>query len=183
MGAALESVLERVVEEMTLSQQNKREDIVKGMKKSKADFKKRYGAKWKNVMYATATKLATEEVVEEGVVLKNEGYGYHGTIDKEHEDKFSEVVKHVKDALTKAHEINLRNDKHTAEVTGKETPGMKRRAGLKISDKTVGHYLDSVHGRHFANAMNYHKDAAKAATEHKKSMTAFLRDYHPTQFD
>ena len=43
----------------------KREDIVMGMKKSKADLKKRYGDRWKSVMYATATKNAMKEAVEE----------------------------------------------------------------------------------------------------------------------
>ena len=37
-----------------------KERIVKGMKKSSKDLKKRYGDKWKNVMYATATKRAKE---------------------------------------------------------------------------------------------------------------------------
>lgn len=46
--------------EMTDAQMSKREDIVKGMKKSMAGFKKRYGARAKEVMYATATKRAME---------------------------------------------------------------------------------------------------------------------------
>jgi hypothetical protein len=37
-----------------------KERIVKGMKKSSKDLKKRYGDKWKSVMYATATKKAKE---------------------------------------------------------------------------------------------------------------------------
>ena len=37
-----------------------KERIVKGMKKDTKGFKKRYGDKWKNVMYATATKRAKE---------------------------------------------------------------------------------------------------------------------------
>ena len=31
------------------------------MKKKVADFKRKYGAKWKEVMYATATKMAKNE--------------------------------------------------------------------------------------------------------------------------
>ena len=45
--------------------QEKREDIVKGMKKNKADFVERYGKDAKSVMYATANKMASEEVEEE----------------------------------------------------------------------------------------------------------------------
>ena len=37
---------------------SKREKIVKGMKKDKAGFKKRYGKDAEAVMYATATKQA-----------------------------------------------------------------------------------------------------------------------------
>jgi len=55
------------VEERTLStgEMNKREDIVKGMKKGLGGFKARYGKNAKSVMYATATKLAKEEVEED----------------------------------------------------------------------------------------------------------------------
>ena len=45
--------------------QEKREDIVKGMKKNKADFVSRYGKDAESVMYATANKMASEEVEEE----------------------------------------------------------------------------------------------------------------------
>jgi hypothetical protein len=43
---------------MTKGEKNKREKIVKGMKKDKAGFKKRYGKDAEAVMYATATKQA-----------------------------------------------------------------------------------------------------------------------------
>ena len=39
---------------------DEKERIVKGMKKDKKGLEKRYGDKWKNVMYATATKRAKE---------------------------------------------------------------------------------------------------------------------------
>ena len=59
--AALEeagySVQER---KLSSSEKEEREDIVKGMKKNKAEFKKRYGDRAEEVMYATATKLAKE---------------------------------------------------------------------------------------------------------------------------
>lgn len=51
-----------VKEEMSDEQMKKREDIVKGMKKNLSSFKDRYGADAKSVMYATATKLAKEEL-------------------------------------------------------------------------------------------------------------------------
>jgi hypothetical protein len=63
-----ESILER---EMTDAETKKREDIVKGMKKNKADLEKRYGSRWKDVMYATATKQAMESVDDALKMTKN----------------------------------------------------------------------------------------------------------------
>jgi hypothetical protein len=47
--------------EMSDAQMKKREDIVMSMKSKQSDFKKKYGARWKDVMYATATKMAMKE--------------------------------------------------------------------------------------------------------------------------
>lgn len=47
--------------ELSSDEMDERERIAKGMKKSFAGFKKRYKGDAKNVMYATATKLAREE--------------------------------------------------------------------------------------------------------------------------
>jgi len=48
-------------EEMTDAQMKKREEIVKSMKKKEDEFKAKYGDRWKDVMYATATKMAMKE--------------------------------------------------------------------------------------------------------------------------
>lgn len=53
------------VNEMSKAEMSKREEIVKSMKKNFGDFKKRYGEDAKSVMYATATKQAMKEEVEE----------------------------------------------------------------------------------------------------------------------
>lgn len=47
--------------QMTPKREKEREKIVKGMKKSKPDLKKRYGKDWENIMYATATKKAMDD--------------------------------------------------------------------------------------------------------------------------
>lgn len=54
---------EEELEEAKLSKPEKKEKerIVKGMKKSEKDFEKRYPGKGKEVMYATATKMAKEK--------------------------------------------------------------------------------------------------------------------------
>ena len=52
-----EEVQEKVLDRFETGE---KERIVKGMKKDTKGFKKRYGDKWKSVMYATATKHAKE---------------------------------------------------------------------------------------------------------------------------
>ena len=49
---------------MSDSEKKKAETIVKGMKKNMSSFKKQYGKDAESVMYATANKLAQEEVEE-----------------------------------------------------------------------------------------------------------------------
>jgi len=57
---------------LSSSEMDEKEKNVKGMKKSFASFRKRYGDRAKEVMYATATKMAKEEVeLEEGMTLKD----------------------------------------------------------------------------------------------------------------
>jgi hypothetical protein len=53
------------VNEMSTAEMKKREDIVKGMKKNLSSFKERYGKDAESVMYATATKQAMKEEVED----------------------------------------------------------------------------------------------------------------------
>ena len=57
---------------MTKGEMNKREKIVKGMKKNKAGFKKRYGKDAEAVMYATATKNAMkdDDANESGILYR-----------------------------------------------------------------------------------------------------------------
>ena len=64
----------QMLAERTLSpgETKKREKYVKGMKKVEGDFGKRYGKRGKDVMYATATKMAKKESVEEAMdILKS----------------------------------------------------------------------------------------------------------------
>jgi len=54
-----ETVVERALD---TAETGEKERLVKGMKKSAADFKKRYGERAKSVMYATATKMAKKHM-------------------------------------------------------------------------------------------------------------------------
>lgn len=57
---------EEVMEDLTDTEkeelENKREEIVKELKKDKESFKKQYGDDWKSVMYGTATNMAKKEL-------------------------------------------------------------------------------------------------------------------------
>jgi hypothetical protein len=57
-GVQMSTIEER---EMTDAEKEKKEDIVKSMKKGMAGFKDRYGDRAKEVMYATSTKIAKEK--------------------------------------------------------------------------------------------------------------------------
>ena len=48
-------------DKLTEPEKKEKERVVKGMKKSKKDFKKRYGDDAESVMYATATKIAKDK--------------------------------------------------------------------------------------------------------------------------
>ena len=68
-------------EEMTDAQKEKKEKIVKELKKKMSEFKDRYGDKATDVMYATATKMAMKDDEEEEVEESyKEGYYSEGVI-------------------------------------------------------------------------------------------------------
>jgi hypothetical protein len=58
------AAVNRLLAEMSDAQKDKAEDIVKGMKKKASYFTKKYGKDAKSVMYATANKMAQENVEE-----------------------------------------------------------------------------------------------------------------------
>ena len=61
LAGAGETFTDNNIGEMSDAQAKKKEKIVMSMKKREGDFKAKYGKNWKNVMYATATKLAMAE--------------------------------------------------------------------------------------------------------------------------
>jgi hypothetical protein len=67
----IETANRRALNERTLKpgEEKKREKYVKGMKKMKGDFQKRYGNRSDEVMYATATKMAKTESVNDALRL------------------------------------------------------------------------------------------------------------------
>ena len=107
-------------EKMTDAQMKKREDIVKGMKKSFKDFKDRYGERAKSVMYATATKQA----------MKEDG----SCEDDEDKDEMKEALKGNQHKIDKnkngkidAHDFKLLRKEETEQID-------------ELTKKTLGNY-------------------------------------------
>ena len=78
------------IDEATLTpgEIKKREDFVKGMKKNLASFKQRYGEQAKSVMYATATKMAKEEVDLSEMTLLN----LYMSLDEENQQEMIKMI-------------------------------------------------------------------------------------------
>ena len=69
------AAINKKIAEMTAGQKDKAETIVTGMKKKASYFKKKYGEKADTVMYATANKLAQEDVKKLKGFLAQEATG------------------------------------------------------------------------------------------------------------
>jgi len=60
LGSLISKQPELDERKLTKGEKKEKEEVVKGMKKSKGDFEERYGKDAESVMYATATKIAKE---------------------------------------------------------------------------------------------------------------------------
>ncbi len=87
-------VIVQALEERKLSpgEEKKREKYVKSMKKVKGDFSKRYGDKGEEVMYATATKMAKKESVDEAMAILK-GVLSEQTLTEGEEEKAALIMK------------------------------------------------------------------------------------------
>lgn len=114
-------------DEMTDAEKEQKEKIVKGMKKNKADLKKRYGDKWEDVMYATATKRAMGE----------------STLN---EYSTMPVAQEIIDLLNRGEHVTMNNDSVVG-INSEEGVVLVKKGNKtkreKISDKT--HHVDA-HG-------------------------------------
>lgn len=93
---------------LTPGEESERERIAKGMKSSQNDLQKRYGDRWKEVMYATATKLAKEELekelcdrgMEEGWQQGNILPSYHNSPLKYYKHKLVQAKEELRQLMT-----------------------------------------------------------------------------------
>ncbi len=136
---------------MTKGEMNKREKIVKGMKKDKAGFKKRYGKDADAVMYATATKQAMGEEKYEfrgnpfPILGKAESYLNYGA------DLARAVVANDQSAKAKAETYldRVPNFVNTEmkEIFPKTESGIMYRAGVKKYGKKGMTAIQSAAGK------------------------------------
>jgi hypothetical protein len=116
------------------------------------------------------------------VTIKNRAYGFHGTLHgNEHtkHEHLRKIIPHAKAALTTALAKHQAQDETHAKVFGIKTSAQERRKKMKVTNKTVGHFLDSTHGRHIADALNAgHKHHANPGSLASRAHH-FMRDYEP----
>jgi len=74
-------LIDLLEKKMTSSEKKEKETLVKGMKKAKGDFKKRYGKDAESVMYATAAKRAMDEKLD-AVGKEDDDINNDGKVDK-----------------------------------------------------------------------------------------------------
>ncbi len=75
LGGELVEMVELDEKTLTSAETKKKEEIVKSMKKKSGDFEKRYPGRGKEVMYATATKMAkkvAEETSDSEIVIEKD---------------------------------------------------------------------------------------------------------------
>lgn len=121
---------------MTDDQKTKREDIVKGMKKNFGDFRKRYGDRAKEVMYATATKQAVKEDIDEG--LDPVGKEDHDIDNDGKKTKTDNYLKNRRQKISQA----MKEGAEQIEEMGEMTPENKPRENeeVKAKDKAYSSY-------------------------------------------
>lgn len=97
------------------------------------------------------------QLVAEAVIPKNHNYGFMGTAKDPHK-MLDQAIAHVKKAA-------------------KTVPH------FKMSDETIGHYLDSVGGRHLADHMNYNSHPDEIHKSVSRSIKEFSKTYDPNMFE
>jgi hypothetical protein len=111
---------------MTSAEKDKKEKYVKGMKKVKGDFTKRYGKDGKSVMYATATKMAMKK---EDTLVEKPGDGYLGpTVGKL---GIPNPIRIAKDAVDQMNRANLKK----VNTVNKISPGSATMPNFKQFNK------------------------------------------------
>lgn len=130
-------------EKLSGAQKEKKEEIVKAMKKDKAGFSERYGDRAKEVMYATATKKA-KELKEGGSLDIVKELIHEAAFTRRHFRQVADIIKNHPDPK-KRHEMAS----HHAEVFAKSNPRFDKKrffdaAGVKDHMNEQVEQIDEV---------------------------------------
>jgi len=177
--------------EMSDAQMKRREKIVMGMKDKEADFKKKYGARWQDVMYATATKMAMNEdgdcvtPPEAKKIAKKEVKGHEKSMHhKEEYDEMSEDVAHHPHHVPNVPAI-IRH------VTSKSTkpvpPKAKRFVNSEPDDGSIGvkpkHHREEVEELDEKRGVSVRGDKEKEATDSAQQVLDYMKSGGRIQTD
>jgi hypothetical protein len=114
---------------------------------------------------------------------KNRQYGFLGTLKGTEDQKrkhVTAIAPHVKNALKVGLAKHQESDAQMHKLYGLKTSSSKRREKMKVTNRTVEHFLDSVHGRHIADSLNDGKQHhANPGSLHSRAHH-FMRDYEPS---
>ena len=183
---------------LTPNEVDKKEEIVKSLKKKKADFVKRYGAdRAKGVMYATATKVA-KAVTEEAEEAEE--------AEELDEAEAQKLMSNAMDNIDPAHRDAARvtykkarsvGQSHAAALNTMFNRHMKNEEVLEAVDKPVAHKVgDTVYAATNNKAVTLtgqvtkvgrtlttvkHKDGSSANYLHKDVSNEF-EDLHPNPY-
>jgi hypothetical protein len=142
---------------MTSSEKKEKETLVKGMKKAKGDFKKRYGKDAEAVMYATATKRAMDEKLD-AVGKEDDDINNDGKVDKT--DKYlsnrrKTIAKNIKEGDDHEVAMAVSSLKAIAEAI------VELRQKLGNTERNIPGWIQD----HIAKAENYIEQAAQGFHE------------------
>jgi len=149
-------LIDLLEKKMSSSEKKEKEKIVKGMKKAKGDFKKRYGKDAKAVMYATATKKAMSEKLD-SVGKEDDDIDNDGDVDKT--DKYllnrrKAIARNLKEG---DHEVSMAVS--SLEAIAKSIIELRQKLG-NVERNIPGWIQD-----HIAKAENYIEQAAQGFHE------------------
>jgi archaellum component FlaC len=149
-------LIDLLEKKMTSSEKKEKETLVKGMKKAKGDFKKRYGKDAKAVMYATATKRAMDEKLD-AVGKEDDDINNDGKVDKT--DKYLSNRR-------KAVAANLKEGDHEVSMAVSSLEAIAEaivelRQKLGNTERNIPGWIQD----HIAKAENYIEQAAQGFHE------------------
>jgi hypothetical protein len=150
--------------ELKKAELNKRETYVKGMKKVKGDFEQRYPGRGKEVMYATATKMAKKPSVEEAMtVLKSVLAGNEPIMEGEYDQAAAivaarDMVDTIQDMVEKLGKLANEDLIALADVMRNEIGQSQATAFVQAAQSAIGPLLDQA-----KTARQSIDDAARAA--------------------